>query len=116
LRLAVYDNRYTWRIYATCGSALKAESRNRLCPAAGTFSLLHVISELFKATEAGAAAACKQAPASSPVVRLSDKIFGMGRRFDDRAEVATRESEVDVVMKLELLDYAELQFDRRRSR
>jgi hypothetical protein len=108
MRFAIYGDRYTWRVHATRSPALKAESRNRLGPAAGTFSFLHVISELFKATKARAAAACKQPPVLSPTICFGDEIFGMGGRLDDWAEIAIRKSEVDIVMKLELPDYAKL--------
>jgi hypothetical protein len=66
--LAIYDDNCTWRVQARCNPAIEAESLICFDPTADTFALLHVVSELFKATETGAAAARKQASVSGPFI------------------------------------------------
>ena len=112
VRLAVYHDRRTWGVQATNNPASEAESHTCLYPTASTFALLHIISELFKATKSGADAAGKQPSILRPVIYFSDKVIVVSGRFDDRAEVAIRVGEADIIVEFKLVDYAEVQLNR----
>jgi hypothetical protein len=57
VRLAVYYDSCTREVHVTIGPAPKAKSPICAGSSTSTFALLHVVGELFKATETGAATA-----------------------------------------------------------
>jgi hypothetical protein len=112
VRLAVYYDSCTRDVQATVDPAPKAESPTCVKLSTSTFPFLHVVRELLKATETGAATAGEQTSSLSVHVCFGNKVLSMSRRRDDRMEIVVGRGEANAILELELLYDAKVQLHR----